>query len=368
MSDEAKTLKRAVIKEELVALTGDYVLALILNQFLYWTERINDHDLFLEEEIIRAANDGISLDIQASHGWIYKKAEELSDELMIGASPATIGRRIKELLEKGYLEQRTNPKFKWDRTLQYRVNLIKVQMDLLKLGYALEGYKLPPLPIFQNESSILHQDSITETPNFQNEKSSFHGESSTFQNESSNLQFEKAIPEITTENLLTDKKEDANQAVDNFRPDIEPCSVDNLPPSILKLCTEPIDEDNPIYKINKHWRIAFRRDILPPERDEIYTFIDKGLPINVIILAIEEAVRNNRIALNYISAVLTDWLKGGLRTVESVKDAQEKYKERKGVGNNGTRKAKQSRNGSTLGGSKTEIPGKEGTKKDRGWI
>jgi hypothetical protein len=30
------------------------------------------------------------------------------------------------------------------KTLQYRVNLYKVQLDLAKLGYALEGYKLLP--------------------------------------------------------------------------------------------------------------------------------------------------------------------------------------------------------------------------------
>lgn len=30
-------LKRVVIKQELVELTGDYRAALILNQFIYWT-------------------------------------------------------------------------------------------------------------------------------------------------------------------------------------------------------------------------------------------------------------------------------------------------------------------------------------------
>ena len=63
---------------------------------------------------------------------------------MIGMSKATIGKYIKQLVEAGYLSQRRNPKYKWDKTLQYRVDLYKIQKDLAKLGYALEGYKLLP--------------------------------------------------------------------------------------------------------------------------------------------------------------------------------------------------------------------------------
>ena len=37
-----RRLKRAVIKEEFVALTGDVIEA--LNQFLYWSDRFNNID------------------------------------------------------------------------------------------------------------------------------------------------------------------------------------------------------------------------------------------------------------------------------------------------------------------------------------
>lgn len=43
-------LKRMVIKEELVDLTGDFKLAIVLNQMMYWSERVHDFDLFLQEE------------------------------------------------------------------------------------------------------------------------------------------------------------------------------------------------------------------------------------------------------------------------------------------------------------------------------
>ena len=139
-----RPLKRVVIKEELVALTGDYRPALILNQFIYWIERMYDADKYIKQEKERALKEDLTVDIDETCGWIYKTAEELSEELMIGMSKSTIGRYIKQLVEAGYINQRTNPKYKWDKTLQYRVNLYKVQLDLAKLGYALEGYKLLP--------------------------------------------------------------------------------------------------------------------------------------------------------------------------------------------------------------------------------
>ena len=44
-------LKRSVIKEEeLVELTGNYIDAVLLNQFIYWSERVHDFDLFIEQE------------------------------------------------------------------------------------------------------------------------------------------------------------------------------------------------------------------------------------------------------------------------------------------------------------------------------
>lgn len=139
-----KPLKRVVIKEELVELTGDFRPALILNQFIYWIERMYDTDKYIREENERALKHDLEVNMEESKGWIYKTAEELNNELMIGMSKATIGKYIKQLVEAGYLSQRRNPKYKWDKTLQYRVDLYKIQKDLAKLGYALEGYKLLP--------------------------------------------------------------------------------------------------------------------------------------------------------------------------------------------------------------------------------
>jgi len=133
-------LKRVPLKEELVALTGDFVKALILQQFLYWSERVIDFDDFIIEEKERLPG----LEIELRHGWIYKSTEQLHDELMFGESlsPRTVKRRLDEIVNAGYLVSRNNPDHKWDRCLQYRPDIQKIQTDLQKMGFALEKYPL----------------------------------------------------------------------------------------------------------------------------------------------------------------------------------------------------------------------------------
>jgi predicted transcriptional regulator len=159
MMNELKKLKRVVIKEELVELTGDFKLAIVLQQMLYWSDKVKDYDKFLQDEIKRSkmamgeeeitnAEKLQEVDL-FSHGWIYKSAAELSEETMIGASKTTMGKYLEELVNKGWLDKRKNPKWKGDNTFQYRVNLFKIQKDLYQLGYCLEGY---PLLITQSKN------------------------------------------------------------------------------------------------------------------------------------------------------------------------------------------------------------------------
>lgn len=146
-------LKRVVIKEELVELTGDFKKAIVLNQMIYWSERVRDFDKFIEEEYQRAEANGLEPAAQElQNGWIYKKAEELAAETMMKVNQTTMSRCLNELVQAGWLDRRRNPKYKMDKTYQYRVNLIKIQEDLLKIGYHLEGYKAN-LSYMQNTSS-----------------------------------------------------------------------------------------------------------------------------------------------------------------------------------------------------------------------
>ncbi len=180
MPDSEKKLKRVVLKEELIALTGDWLKALILNQFLYWGKRRKEFDAFILEERLRIADPNIEL----THGWIWKSVKELAEEIMVKPlSDDTINRRIAEIVESGWLEQRRNPKHKWDRTYQYRPAIRKIQSDLQALGFALEGY---PLLI---ENSAIPQDAESEPQDA--EMISPDAES--------NLDGAEALPETTTE-------------------------------------------------------------------------------------------------------------------------------------------------------------------------
>jgi len=190
-----KKLKRVVIKEELVALTGDIYKAIILNQFIYWSERIADVDKFIEEESKRLlVEKGIESTIEKQHGWIYKKAEELSRETMLGLAPSNIRKHIQALVDNGWLDQRRNPKYKWDKTYQYRPNIVKIQKDLHLLGYSLEGYPL------QLDNEIL--DKLC---NIDNSRISVL-EIGNCETEIHNQQNEKAIPEINKKITSKDKR------------------------------------------------------------------------------------------------------------------------------------------------------------------
>lgn len=120
---EAKRLKRVVIKEEIFAVTGDTISAIILGQFLYWQDRVRDFDKFIEEEKNRKAANGEILEVQLTNGWMYKTAKELIDECMLNISEVTARRYIQKLIDSNFIDCRKNPNNKWDRTLQYRVNL-----------------------------------------------------------------------------------------------------------------------------------------------------------------------------------------------------------------------------------------------------
>ena len=206
-----KPLKRVVIKEELVELTGDFRPALILNQFIYWIEKMYDTDKYILEEKERALKHDMEVSIDESKGWIYKTAEELNEELMIGMSVPTIRKYIKQLVEKGYLIQRRNPKYKWDKTMQYRVDLYKVQLDLGKLGYVLDGFKLLP------NIKIVEEIEIVEEVKEENEdiKENENKEASTF----AEVEASKNLENLIDNNIIPQKEE--NNASDFMEDDIE---------------------------------------------------------------------------------------------------------------------------------------------------
>lgn len=196
-------IKKAVIREDLLSITKDYRKAILLNQFVYWSERVSDADKFIEKENEIAKNNG-EVERELFYGWIYKTAEELADEVMLGLSASQIRRYINDLVELGYLSKRNNPKYKWDRTLQYRVNLANIAKDLKKNGFPLSDYKID---IPDDENTNARPCAINNEPE---ENQSQSGEC--------------AIPEITNKNyhtrdLHTDTTKDKTLSKDNDEAD-----------------------------------------------------------------------------------------------------------------------------------------------------
>lgn len=169
ISSASSKRKVALLREEFVALTHDPFMAILLNQLVYWSQRVKDGDDFLREE----SKDSHT----SSYGWFYKSAEELMTEIMTCVSISTLRRHLKHLEDKGWISTRTNPLNKWDKTAQYRVNLKKLSIDMKYLGHSLEGYEkseeatsaespsqTPSTPesstCAQNGASIHHPDSI----------------------------------------------------------------------------------------------------------------------------------------------------------------------------------------------------------------
>ncbi|MUK88195.1 hypothetical protein GMD78_07285 [Ornithinibacillus sp. L9] len=163
-----RKIKKAVIREDLVELTGSMEEAVILGQLIYWIDRMRDANLYKIEERERIDNDS-AYKGSFKHGWIYKKADELADEVMLGVSANTIRKYLSKIVEKGYVKRQNNPRYKWDKTLQYRVNLVKVILDLSNLGYPINDYKLL-LRIEENDASSKQ----TVSPNEEKDESKFN--------------------------------------------------------------------------------------------------------------------------------------------------------------------------------------------------
>lgn len=191
MCESIKKIKKAVIREDLLAITGCCVEATILNQFIYWSERIKDADEFIKKENEIAKRNGEE-EKEPNYGWMYKSNQEMAEEILMGYSAVQTGRYINKLVDKGFIQKRHNPKYKWDRTLQYKVNLVNIAKALKGKGYPLSDYKIE---LEENND------------NFNEHVSNNDISLGSIDNSSMNdgiIKDERAIPYITTETTFSD--------------------------------------------------------------------------------------------------------------------------------------------------------------------
>ena len=194
-----KREKIVVLREGLLALTGNVNAAIILNQFIYWAECKTESDAMYAREIEAYEKEYGDVNFKPSFGWIYKSSVELADETMLGLSPASMRKFIKQLVDAGFLAERRNPKFKWDRTMQYNVNLKLIQQELQKIGFALSGYKFNIDDIAKKDYNSNMEDEKNENPFLKNKNQNS-------ESKNQNTKNSKAIPEITTKITKEDKE------------------------------------------------------------------------------------------------------------------------------------------------------------------
>ena len=161
----------SVIRKEFVELTGDLFSAVILNQLLYWTLRVKDFDLFLEEE--RSLGSELNYTSSSRHGWVYKTAHDLIEETMLGISHPTMRKYLKLLIDRGWIQERAHPRNRWNKTTQYRLNVRVLQEDLKALSRDLPSIYLkafaPCLIEIKPHQLQEVRVSTKETPSVENE-------------------------------------------------------------------------------------------------------------------------------------------------------------------------------------------------------
>ncbi|MBY0272277.1 MAG: hypothetical protein K2X02_02515 [Alphaproteobacteria bacterium] len=213
----------AVIRKEFVLLTGDPFSAVVLNQLMYWTQRVRDFDLLLKEERTFRPD----CNVPPRHGWIYKTAHDLIEETMLGISHPTMRKYLKVLIDRGWIDERAHPIDKWNKTTQYRVNLRKLQEDLMAIGRHLPFVYLKEFP-----SSLLQEASPQPT------------ESSDLQSNVRNLHSNESLEDSSLSSPL-ESKEIANvkilhSNVENFHSDVK-----NLHSNVRNLHSYTYTENTP---------------------------------------------------------------------------------------------------------------------------
>ncbi|MDI9635801.1 helix-turn-helix domain-containing protein [Geitlerinema splendidum] len=213
----------SVIRKEFVALTGDHFSAVVLNQLMYWTQRVRDFDLLLKEERTFRPN----CNVPPRHGWIYKTAHDLIEETMLGISHPTMRKYLKVLIDRGWIDERAHPIDKWNKTTQYRVNLRKLQEDLMAIGRNLPLAYLKAFP-----SSLLEEalPQPTESSDLQSNVRNFH----------SNERLEESLLPSSLESKEISNVKILHSNVENFHSDVK-----NLQSNVRNLHSYTYTENTP---------------------------------------------------------------------------------------------------------------------------
>ncbi len=104
----------SIIRDDYVYLCeGNVCSALILNEFENWMN--------------------VKTRMRKTNLWTWKTQEDLKKEIYGIFGIRTIRKSLDWLLKKKYLLRQRNPRKKFDKTYQYKINVIKVNTELRKI-------------------------------------------------------------------------------------------------------------------------------------------------------------------------------------------------------------------------------------------
>jgi hypothetical protein len=146
-------IRKVVLREDLMALTGDLCQSMVLGQMIYWTKTLDKINDWLFEENKRLAESDMPQH-DYNYGWIWKSAREMRADLFNAFSEDSIQRAFTALTSKGVLMKRNNPYLRYDRKLHYRVDLVLLRRLLRECGFEMSDFKLISIP--QEAVSIPH--------------------------------------------------------------------------------------------------------------------------------------------------------------------------------------------------------------------
>ena len=150
-------MKKAVLREDMMALTQDLTQAMVLGQMLYWTKTLDKVNDWLFEENKRLAEVELPQH-EYNYGWIYKSAREMREDLMNAFSEDAIQRAFSALVTKGVLMKRHNPIVRYDRKLQYRIDIVFLRRLLKDRGYEMTDFQLATIP---QEAAFIPQGAVS---------------------------------------------------------------------------------------------------------------------------------------------------------------------------------------------------------------
>ena len=118
--------RRVIVKEEIVAITGNMNLAIVLSQRLDCRKRHNNRYVY---------EYGVTFEVDGCDVWMSITANNLLDKCLLNMSDRSMRAYLNKLCDMGFIASRRNPLCKFDTKMQYMVNFDCILKAIIAKGY-----------------------------------------------------------------------------------------------------------------------------------------------------------------------------------------------------------------------------------------